>query len=59
MKQKERFQRIRKAFKKLIKDGKEGAFVIFANPKTSKFYQFAYEFEEKVFVCDIPLAELN
>ena len=35
------------------------AFVIFTNPETDKFVQFAYEFEEKVFVCDIPLAELS
>lgn len=47
MKQKERFKRLRKAFKKLIKDGKEGAFVIFTNPETDKFVQFAYEVEKK------------
>lgn len=59
MNKKERALKIREAFNKLIKEGKEGAFVVFSNTETDKFVQFAYDCEGMVFVCDIPLAELS
>ena len=56
MKRNERTNQIKTALNRLVEEGTEGSFLIFENPKTEKFVQFAFV---DGLICDIPLAELS
>lgn len=58
MMRKNRISEIKIALTTLAKEGDpESSFVIFENPQTEKFVQFAFLGDE--LVCDIPLQELS
>lgn len=59
MRKKERYSVFRSYLKTILEDGGSGNFVIFTDPKTNKFVQFAASKGDKIVLIDIPMQSLS
>jgi len=59
MRKQKRLDLIRTYLETILYEGKDGAFVIFTDPESEKFVQFAGDKDDRLLVIDVPEVELT